>query len=180
LLLLLLLTAIGLIPGGSGYFTCIHVYFFRNLRARHAVVTGTDWPRTNNVNVYKMLTYDPTSFGLTSIVSDHSSNYCWKATKPLDSQAESTHYMYAYIICIIFYAVICNGLQIFFALILWFLRTAFTPQKCRITSIHFPKSVGWLAMSRDQNAGRSHGIKGGRVQIFGNNLNNSKFYSGRN
>ena len=27
----------------------------RNMRARHGVVTGTDWSRTNNVNVYKML-----------------------------------------------------------------------------------------------------------------------------
>jgi len=43
-------------------------------------------------------------------------------------------------------------------------------------------------MSRDQNAVRSHSVKtdnssfegGGRVQIFGKNLNKSKFYSGRN
>ena len=43
----------------------------------------------------------------------------------------------------------------------------------------------YMVMSRDQNAGRSHGIKVdkssfGRVHIFGNNLNKSKFYSGRN
>ena len=45
-----------------------------------------------------------------------------------------------------------------------------------------------MVMSRDQNAERSHNVKignssfewGGRVQIFGNNLNESKFYSGRN
>ena len=42
-------------------------------------------------------------------------------------------------------------------------------------------------MSRDKNAGRIHYIKndnssfeeGGIVKIFGNNLNKSKFYSGR-
>jgi hypothetical protein len=42
----------------------------------------------------------------------------------------------------------------------------------------------YMVMSRDQNAGRSRDInilcKGGRVQIFGNNSNGSKFYSGRN
>jgi len=45
----------------------------------------------------------------------------------------------------------------------------------------------YMVMSRDQNAGRSHSVrliivslKGGRVQIFGNNLYTSKFYSGRN
>jgi hypothetical protein len=45
----------------------------------------------------------------------------------------------------------------------------------------------YTVMSRDQNAGRSHGIKTEvnsfeRVGflIFGNNLNESKFYSGRN
>jgi hypothetical protein len=42
----------------------------------------------------------------------------------------------------------------------------------------------YMVMSRDQNAGRSHDIsilcKGGRVQILGNKLNGSKFYSGRN
>ena len=47
----------------------------------------------------------------------------------------------------------------------------------------------YMAMFWDQNAGRSHSIKiselihsykGGWVQIFWNNLNNSKFYSGRN
>ena len=45
----------------------------------------------------------------------------------------------------------------------------------------------YMVMSRDQNAGRSHNIKidnscfemGGTVQIFGKNLNKSKFYSGR-
>jgi hypothetical protein len=43
-------------------------------------------------------------------------------------------------------------------------------------------------MSRDKEAGRIHHIKddnsffekGGTVQIFGNKLNESKFYSGRN
>ena len=42
-------------------------------------------------------------------------------------------------------------------------------------------------MARDQNAGHHHkesfiinAWKGGRVQIFGYNLNESKFYSGRN
>ena len=46
----------------------------------------------------------------------------------------------------------------------------------------------YMIMSRDQNAGRSHNMRidnssferGGRVQIFGNNLNKSKFYSRRN
>jgi hypothetical protein len=40
----------------------------------------------------------------------------------------------------------------------------------------------YMAMSRDQNAGRSHSMKigGGPVQIFGNNLNKSELYSGRN
>jgi hypothetical protein len=45
----------------------------------------------------------------------------------------------------------------------------------------------YLVMSRDQNAGRSHNInmitfplKDGVVKIFGNNINTSKFYSGRN
>jgi hypothetical protein len=45
-----------------------------------------------------------------------------------------------------------------------------------------------MVMSKDQNARGSHNIKidnnafekGVRVQIFGNNLNKSKFYSGRN
>ena len=32
------------------------------------------------------------------------------------------------------------------------------PQKCLIISIHFPKSVRYLVMSRDQNTGRSHSI----------------------
>ena len=40
-------------------------------------------------------------------------------------------------------------------------------------------------MCRDQDAGQSHSIKtdnssSERVQIFANNLNKSKFYSGRN
>jgi len=40
----------------------------------------------------------------------------------------------------------------------------------------------YVVMSRDQIAGRSHNMKTdnssyGRVQIFGNNLNKSKFYS---
>jgi hypothetical protein len=46
----------------------------------------------------------------------------------------------------------------------------------------------YMVMSRNQNAGRSHKIKnynspfekGGRVQIFVNNGNKSKFYSGKN
>jgi len=45
----------------------------------------------------------------------------------------------------------------------------------------------YMAMSRNQNAGRRHSMKrdnssfkGGRVQIFGNNFNKSKLYSGRN
>ena len=46
----------------------------------------------------------------------------------------------------------------------------------------------YMVMSRDQNAGRGHSVKidnssiesGGRVQIFGNDVNRSKFYSGRN
>ena len=41
----------------------------------------------------------------------------------------------------------------------------------------------YIIMSRDQNAGRSHSMRidnSGRVQIFGNNVNKSKFYSGRN
>ena len=46
----------------------------------------------------------------------------------------------------------------------------------------------YMVMSRDQNAGRIHSmnidrtdpLKGGRVHIFGNKLNKSKFYSGRN
>jgi hypothetical protein len=42
-----------------------------------------------------------------------------------------------------------------------------------------------MVISRDQNAGRSHRIKIDnssfeRVEEFGNNLNKSKFYSGRN
>ena len=43
----------------------------------------------------------------------------------------------------------------------------------------------YMIMSRDQNAGRSHSVKidnnckGGRVQIFGKNVNTSKFCSGR-
>jgi hypothetical protein len=41
----------------------------------------------------------------------------------------------------------------------------------------------YMVMSRDQNVGRSHDMnnlwKGGRAEIFGNNLNKSKFYSGR-
>ena len=46
----------------------------------------------------------------------------------------------------------------------------------------------YLVMSRDQNAGRSHSIQVDNsssemveeFKIFGNNLNKSKFYSGRN
>jgi hypothetical protein len=46
----------------------------------------------------------------------------------------------------------------------------------------------YVVMSRDQNAGQNHSMKisnssfekGGRVQIFGNNFNKSKFYSGKN
>jgi len=46
----------------------------------------------------------------------------------------------------------------------------------------------YMAVSKDQNARESHNIdidnsafeKGGRLQIFGNNRNKSKFYSGRN
>jgi ABC-type branched-subunit amino acid transport system substrate-binding protein len=46
----------------------------------------------------------------------------------------------------------------------------------------------YMVISRDQTAGRSHNIKidkkiirkGGTVQMLGNNLNKSKFYSGRN
>jgi len=46
----------------------------------------------------------------------------------------------------------------------------------------------YMVMSRDQNVGRSKSIKNdnsslekdGSVQIFGNNLNKPKFYSGRN
>jgi len=43
----------------------------------------------------------------------------------------------------------------------------------------------YMVMSGDQNAGRSHSMKTdnssfGRVHIFGNNFNKSKFYSGRN
>ena len=43
----------------------------------------------------------------------------------------------------------------------------------------------YMVMSRDQNAGRSHSIKTDnssveRVQMFGNSLNRSKLYSGRN
>jgi hypothetical protein len=45
----------------------------------------------------------------------------------------------------------------------------------------------YTVVSRDQNAGRSHNMKtdssffgGGRFTIFDNNLNESKFYSGRN
>jgi hypothetical protein len=44
----------------------------------------------------------------------------------------------------------------------------------------------YMVISRDQNAGQNHDIKidiccgkCGTVQIFGNNLNISKFYSGR-
>ena len=44
-----------------------------------------------------------------------------------------------------------------------------------------------MVMSRDKDAGRSHNIRIDnrsfervRVQIFGNKLNKSKFYSGRN
>jgi len=44
-----------------------------------------------------------------------------------------------------------------------------------------------MVMSRDQNAEQSHNMridnsswKGGRVQICGNNLDKSKFCSGRN
>jgi hypothetical protein len=45
----------------------------------------------------------------------------------------------------------------------------------------------YMVMFRDQNAGGNHSIKidngpskGGRVQIFGNNFNESTFYIGRN
>jgi hypothetical protein len=43
----------------------------------------------------------------------------------------------------------------------------------------------YMVVARDQNAGRNHNMKIdnssiGRVQIFGNNVNKSKFYSGRN
>jgi hypothetical protein len=46
----------------------------------------------------------------------------------------------------------------------------------------------YIVMCRDKNAGRIHTIKndnnsfenGGIVKIFGNRLNESKFYSGRN
>jgi len=45
----------------------------------------------------------------------------------------------------------------------------------------------YVIMSRDQNAGRNHSmeliivpLKGWKVQIIGNNVNKSKFYSGRN
>ena len=43
----------------------------------------------------------------------------------------------------------------------------------------------YMTVSRDQNAGRIHSMKIDnsfieRVQIFGNNVNKSKFYSGRN
>ena len=39
-----------------------------------------------------------------------------------------------------------------------------------------------MVMSRDQNAGRNHNIKtdNSSFQIFGNNRNESKLYSGRN
>ena len=39
-----------------------------------------------------------------------------------------------------------------------------------------------MVMSRDQNAGRNHNIKtdSSSFQIFGNNPNESKLYSGRN
>ena len=51
-----------------------------------------------------------------------------------------------------------------------------------------PDKTKYMIMSRDQKAGRSHSMKidnssvgkGGRVQIFGNNINKSKFHSGRN
>ena len=46
----------------------------------------------------------------------------------------------------------------------------------------------YVAMSRDQNADRIQSVsidnsifrEGGRVEIFGNNFNKSKFYCGRN
>ena len=46
----------------------------------------------------------------------------------------------------------------------------------------------YMVMSRDRNAGRGHSVKidnshidkGGRVQIFGKEVNRLKFYSGRN
>jgi hypothetical protein len=40
--------------------------------------------------------------------------------------------------------------------------------------------IKYMAMSRDRNAVRGHSVKGGRVQISGNDVNRSKFYSGRN
>jgi hypothetical protein len=49
------------------------------------------------------------------------------------------------------------------------------------------EKTNYMVMSRDLNAGRNHNLKtdsflckGGRVQIFGNSLNKSKFYSERN
>jgi hypothetical protein len=48
-----------------------------------------------------------------------------------------------------------------------------------------PDKTKFMVMSRDQNTGLSQNIKTDnssfeRVEIFGNNLNKSKFYSGRN
>jgi hypothetical protein len=55
-------------------------------------------------------------------------------------------------------------------------------QPCRGTN-----KTTYMVMSRDQNAGQSHNVrlitdtlKGGTVQTFGNNLNESIFSSGRN
>jgi hypothetical protein len=56
------------------------------------------------------------------------------------------------------------------------------------TGLEINDKTKYMVMSKDQNAWGSHNIKtdnsafekGGRVQIFGNNLNKSKFYSGEN
>ena len=51
--------------------------------------------------------------------------------------------------------------------------------------IGLEENTKYMVMSRDQNAGQSHNINIDnssfeRVQIFGNNLNKLKFYSGSN
>ena len=57
-----------------------------------------------------------------------------------------------------------------------------------ITARKVSYSTKYMVMSRDQNAGRIQSVKidnstfekGGRIKIFGDNFNKSKFYCGRN
>ena len=51
-----------------------------------------------------------------------------------------------------------------------------TDNKIRILEVNADKTK-YMVMSREQTAGLSHTMK---VQIFGNDVNKPKFYSGRN